>query len=108
MTDAMRKRFAEFEGIPHTVEYTPMVFGPPSKERRTRARLMSEYPIYDTHDSIQRLIDRMDYNTLYKYHSHLVSMFEASAGQYAYVKMLRCSVIQKQAALIAAMGWREE
>jgi hypothetical protein len=66
-----------------------------------------DYP--NSLDAVHRIIKGMTYGTeLYRYHSYLTAMFEASVGEYAYVKMLTATAQQQFVAAAMALGLIKE
>jgi len=60
-------------------------------------------------DAMTPIIEGMTYSTeLYRYHSYLTAMFEASVGEYAYVKMLTATANQQFVAAALALNLVKE
>jgi hypothetical protein len=60
-------------------------------------------------DAMTPIIEGMTYSTeLYRYHSYLTAMFEASVGEYAYVKMHKADAQQQFVAAAMALGLIKE
>ncbi len=75
--------------------------------RSTRPDELSDYP--NCKNAMGRIIKGMTYSTeLYRYHSYLTAMFEASVGEYAYVKMLTATAQQQFVAAAMALGLIKE
>jgi hypothetical protein len=66
-----------------------------------------DYP--NDKNAMGRIIEGMTYSTeLYRYHSYLTAMFEASVGEYAYVKMHKATAQQQFVAAAMALGLLKE
>jgi hypothetical protein len=76
-----------------------------SKTRLTLASFTDVLPAYTTDlNAMWRIIEGMTYITeLYRYHSYLTAMFEASVGEYAYVKMHKATAQQQFVAAAMAL-----
>jgi len=62
-----------------------------------------DYP--NDKNAMGRIIVGMTYSTeLYRYHSYLTSMFEASRGEYAFVKLHKATAQQQFVAAAMALG----
>lgn len=85
-----------------------IMYGGPDQQIGIRESQPDELPTYLDHASIKSVVKKLDDSQCWKYHNALVSMFDASKGQPAYVKLHRATEEQESEALCRTLVEKEK
>jgi hypothetical protein len=103
--------FAKREGVwRDDIPVMKFYAGSPPKQIGVRSTRPNDLPCYHRcKNAMTPIIEGMTYSTeLYRYHSYLTAMFEASVGEYAYVKMHTATAQQQFVAAAMALNLVKE
>ena len=109
MTDAMRKRFAELEGLIGIHKSNGELLYQTKYIGCDNLPHLAHVPHYDTDADLDRVVRLLDKDQLTEYVNNLCYILHDKIRHTnAIEECVKATVDKKQAALIAAMGWREE